>query len=149
MISKILVATDGSEVARRAIEFAIGLANQTGATLILLSVAEERPFLAPSVPQGVTPTHINEPTEDFLKQVAETSLEEAEKLCAGKGIQSKKVVRAGDPVEEIISEGEGSKADLIVMGSHGKSALRAALVGSVTIGVIHKESRIPVLIVRR
>jgi nucleotide-binding universal stress UspA family protein len=35
------------------------------------------------------------------------------------------------------------------MGSHGKSALKAAVLGSVTFGVIHKDTRIPVLVVRR
>ena len=66
-----------------------------------------------------------------------------------KGVQSKKVIRAGHPVEEIIEEAEKSKADLIVMGSHGKSAVKAAVLGSVTYGVIHKETKAPVLIVRR
>jgi nucleotide-binding universal stress UspA family protein len=52
-------------------------------------------------------------------------------------------------VEEIIREAEESKVDLIVLGSHGKSALKAAFIGSVAFGVIHKDTRIPVLIVRR
>ncbi len=149
MISTILVATDGSEVARKAVEFAIGLAKQIGAMLKLLSVADKGLFLSPSVPEEVTPTHIQEPTEDFLKQVAEKCLEEGEKLADENGVQSEKVIRVGDPVEEIIKEAEGSKADLVVMGSHGKTALKAAMIGSVTIGVIHKDTRIPVLVVRR
>jgi putative ABC transport system substrate-binding protein len=52
-------------------------------------------------------------------------------------------------VEEIVNEAKKARADLIVMGSHGKSALRAAVLGSVTYGVMHKDSKIPVLIVRR
>jgi nucleotide-binding universal stress UspA family protein len=55
----------------------------------------------------------------------------------------------GHPVEEIIKEAEKSKMDLIVIGSHGKSAIKAAVLGSVTFGVIHKETKIPVLVVRR
>lgn len=35
------------------------------------------------------------------------------------------------------------------MGSHGKSAMGAAILGSVTIGVIHRETKFPVLVVRR
>ncbi len=149
MISTILVATDGSEVARKALSFAIDLAKQIGAKLILLSVADEGLLVSPSVPEQVTPTHIEEPREDFLRQVAETCLGEGEKLCRENEVQSKKIIRVGDPIEEIIKEAEDSKADLIVMGSHGKSALRAALIGSVTVGVIHKDTRIPVLVVRR
>ena len=52
-------------------------------------------------------------------------------------------------MEEIVGEAEESKVDLIVLGSHGKSALKAAFIGSVVFGVIHKDTRIPVLIVRR
>jgi len=39
------------------------------------------------------------------------------------GIQSKKVIRSGHPVEEIINKAVKSKVDLIVMGSQGRSAL--------------------------
>jgi nucleotide-binding universal stress UspA family protein len=52
-------------------------------------------------------------------------------------------------VEKIVNEAIKSKADLIVMGSHGKSALKAAVLGSVTYGVLHKDTKIPLLIVRR
>jgi universal stress protein A len=56
---------------------------------------------------------------------------------------------SGQAVDEIVKQAEELKADLIVMGSHGKSTLEAALLGSVTFGVIHKNTKIPVLIVRR
>ncbi len=79
-----------------------------------------------------TPTHLIEPVEDYLKQAAETYIEEAERLCRKNNIQSKKAVRAGHPVEEIIKEAGASKADLIIMGSHGKSAMKAAVLGSIT-----------------
>jgi len=46
-----------------------------------------------------------------------------------------------DARNEVIKTVEDSKVDLIVMGSHGKSALGAALLGSVTIGVIHREAK--------
>jgi nucleotide-binding universal stress UspA family protein len=52
-------------------------------------------------------------------------------------------------VEEIVNEAKKSKVDLIIMGSHGKSALKAVILGSVTYGVLHKETKIPVLIIRR
>lgn len=65
------------------------------------------------------------------------------------GVQSKKVIRSGHPGEEIINEAVKSKVDLIVMGSQGRSALGAAILGSVTFGVIHKDTKIPVLVVRK
>jgi len=48
-----------------------------------------------------------------------------------------------------VKEAEKSKAVLIVMGSHGRSALAAAFLGSVAYGVIHKDTKIPVLVVKR
>jgi nucleotide-binding universal stress UspA family protein len=44
---------------------------------------------------------------------------------------------------------EKSKVDLIVIGSHGQSALAAATLGSVTYGVIHKDTTIPILVVKK
>jgi nucleotide-binding universal stress UspA family protein len=149
MISKILVATDGSKVAWKSVEYAVELAKQTDATITLLYVIEKN-FMTPgSVSNVDAPTHLIEPVEDYLKQVGEASLQEAENFCKKHGISPRNVIRSGHPVEEIIGEAEESKVDLIVLGSHGKSALKAAFIGSVVFGVIHKDTRIPVLIVRR
>jgi nucleotide-binding universal stress UspA family protein len=148
MISRILVATDGSDAAWKAVEYAVDLAKQTGARLRLLSVAEGNSFLSTSVPGVITPTHLRETMEDYLKQIAQAILGKAEGLCQKKEVPAQKAVRFGHPVEEILGEAEESKVDLIILGSHGKSSLRAALIGSVTFGVIHKGTRIPVLVVR-
>ena len=149
MISKILVATDGSETARKAVKYALGLAKQTGAMITLLSVIDKTLFLTKSIPGVATPTNLMEPIEDYLKQAAEAYIGEAERLCKKRGIKSKKVIRSGHPVEEIIKEAQKSKVDLIVMGSHGRSAMTAAVLGSVTSGVIHKDTKTPVLVVRK
>jgi len=149
MISKILVTTDGSETARKSVKYAVELAKQTGATITLLSVIDKSLFVTKSVPAVATPTHLIEPIEDYLRQAAEAYIEDAEKLCKNKGVQSKGIIRSGHPVDEIIKEAVRTKADLIVMGSHGRGALKAAFLGSVTFGVIHKDTKIPVLVVRR
>ena len=149
MISKILVPTDGSETAKKAARYAVGLAKQIGAAVRLVSVIDKSLFASQSVPSVAAPTHLIEPIEDYLRQVAEACLDNAERLCNKNGVQSKKIVRRGHPVEEIIKEAEKSKVDLIVMGSHGKSALKVAVLGSVTFGVIHKDTKVPVLVVRR
>lgn len=149
MISRILAATDGSEVAGKAVEYAVDLAKQTGASLTLLAVVEESSFLSTSVPDVITPTHLRETIDDYLRQVAEAIIAKAEGLSLKNGVSSKGVIRSGHPVEEIVREAEESKADLIIMGSHGKSPLKAALIGSVAFGVVHKETKVPVLVVRK
>jgi nucleotide-binding universal stress UspA family protein len=149
MFSKILVPTDGSETSRKAAKHAIELAKLTGGAVVVLSVIDRSTFFAPAVPGPASPTHLIEPLEDYMRQLAEKDLAEVEKLCAKKGVASTRVLRYGHPVEEIMAEAHKSKVSLIVMGSHGRSALQAALLGSVTFGVIHKDTKVPVLVVRK
>jgi nucleotide-binding universal stress UspA family protein len=149
MISKILVPTDGSETAAKAVKYAADLALKVGAEVILLGVIENNLYAAPSMPGAVVPTHLIEPVEEYIREALTGMLKEMAKVYAQCGVPVKTVIRSGFPVEEIIQEAEKSKADLIVIGSHGKSALRAALLGSVTFGVIHKDSKVPVLVVRK
>jgi nucleotide-binding universal stress UspA family protein len=148
MISKILVPTDGSKAAQKAAMYAIDLANQLKATVIVLSIIDTRSFTIQTVPAGETARHVIEPIEDYLREAAEGYAEEIVELCNKNGLSSKTVITTGHPVEIILKEAAREKADLIIIGSHGKSAIAAAVLGSVTYGVIHKDTKIPVLIVR-
>ena len=149
MIKKILVPIDGSETARKALEYAVDLAKQTGSPIILVSVVDKSSFYGiQNIPYESSQTHLLETLEDYLRQTSDAYVAEAEELCRSKGVESQKIVNAGHPAEEIIKAAEDMKVDLIVMGSHGKSTLGAALLGSVTMGVIHMETKIPVLVVR-
>jgi len=149
MVSKILVPTDGSRAAQKAARYAVDLAKQLKASVLVLSVIDKRSFIGQTVPAAETARHVIEPIEDYLREAAEGYAGEIKKLCEKYGVQSKTVITAGHPVEEIVKEAEKSKADLIVMGSHGRSALGAAVLGSVAYGVIHKDTRIPALVVKR
>ncbi len=149
MIKKILVPIDGSKTAWKALEYAADLAKQTGSTIVLISVIDKSPHFAQTVPSVATPTHLLENMEYYLRHTAEAYVAEAEDLCKTKEVGSQKIINAGHPVEEIIKAAEHAKVDLIVMGSHGRSALGAAIIGSVAIGVIHRETKFPVLVVRR
>ncbi len=149
MISKILVPTDGSDTAMKAVRYAADLAKQTGATIRLISVIDKSFYAPKSIPATAAPRRLAEPVEDYLRHAAEAFLDDAERLCKKGGVRSKKVIRKGHPVEEITREAGRSKVDLIVIGSHGKSAIKAAVLGSVTFGVIHKDTKVPVLVVRR
>jgi len=148
MISKILVPTDGSRAAQKAAMHAVDLAKQLKATVIALSVADKRLFMGQTVPAGKTSRHVIEPIEDYLREAAEGYAGEIKKLCDKNGVKLKTVIAAGHPVEEIMKEAGRSKVNLIIMGSHGRSALEAAVLGSVTYGVIHKDTKIPVMVVR-
>jgi universal stress protein A len=149
MISKILVPTDGSKTAQKAARYAVDLAKQLKASVIVLSVIDKRPFIVQTVSAVDTPRLIAQPLEEYLREAAKGYAGEITKLCEKNGIKSKTVITTGHPVEDIVKEAVKSKANLIVMGSHGRSALAAAVMGSVTYGVMHKVTTVPVLIVRR
>jgi nucleotide-binding universal stress UspA family protein len=146
MISRILVPTDGSKTAQKAAKYAIGLAKQFNAAMIILSVVDTRSMIIQAVPASETTVHIIEPLEDYLREAADTFVREIQQLCENEGIQSKTLVTMGHPVDTIVHEAEKAKADLIVMSSRGKSALSAVFLGSVTYGVIHKDTKIPIVV---
>jgi len=149
MISTILVPTDGSQTANKAGTYAVGLAQQLHASIIVISVVDKRLLVTRTVLVGRSLPGVAESLDDYLREAAGRYTGEIEKLCEETGVQSKAVITPGHPVEEIVKEAEKSKVDLIVMGSHGESALVAAALGSVTYGVIHKDTTIPVLVVKR
>ncbi len=148
MISKILVPLDGSKTAQKAAAFAIDLARQLKASIIILSIMDISPLIAQTTPASKTPRHTTEPIEDYLKEAAEQYAGKIKKLCDQNNVVSSICIRRGHPVTVIGKEAKRSKAELIVMGSQGRSALSAAVLGSVAYGVIHSEKSIPVLIVR-
>ena len=141
MISNILVPTDGSKAAQKAARYAIDLAKQLKCSIIVLSVIDNRSLVTQTIPAQENARHIRETAEEYAGEIKE--------ICDENGVRSKILVTSGHPAEEISKEAESSNADLIVMGSHGRSALAAAFLGSVTYSIIHKETKIPVLVVRR
>jgi nucleotide-binding universal stress UspA family protein len=148
MISKIIVPSDGSKTAQRAAAYAIDLAKQLKASIIILSVIDQRSLIARTVPASKTARHTVEPIEDYLKEAAQKYTSELKKLCAKCGVTAEISIKMGHPVEEIVKEAKRSKANLIIMGSHGRSALSATVLGSVSYGVIHSDTHIPILIVK-
>jgi nucleotide-binding universal stress UspA family protein len=150
MFTRILVPIDGSKTSHKAADYAFGLASLSRATVILLTVVDESSFVGkPSMPASETRAQVVEPLEDYLKEAAEMDMQQIETVGKSKNIATKKVIRYGHAVDEIIKEAETSNSDLIVMGSHGRSALQATLLGSITFGVIHHDTKVPVLVVRK
>jgi len=148
MISKLLVATDGSDTAWKAVKYAVGFAKQIGASITLLSVIDKSALIVQSIPVGMA-SNLIAPIDDYLQQAVEGYTRKAEKLCKKNGIKVKKVIRSGHPVKEIIKEANRSKASIIVLGTHGKGMLESAVLGSITHGVIHNSTKHPVLVIRK
>ncbi len=149
MISTILAPTDGSQTANKAGAYAVDLAKQLHASIIIMSVIDKRLLVTRTVAVGRSLPGVAESLDDYLREAAQKYAGEIERLCEDAGVPSKTVITLGHPVEEIVKEAEESEVDLVVMGSHGHSALVAAALGSVTYGVIHKDTTIPILVVKR
>ncbi len=149
MISKILVPTDGSKTAQKAGRYAVDLAKQLNASIIVLSVFDRSSTRGWASYDSIAAPQVLESIESYLQEAAKKHGEAVKKLCDKHGIQSKTILTTGHPVEDIVKEARRSKADLIVMGSHGRSALAAAVLGSVAYGVIHRDIKTPVLVVKR
>ena len=148
MIKKILMASDGSRTSGRALKAAIEMAKKMGATLTLVGVIDNRLYVGRTMPAEATPTRIAEPVEDYLMRVGGAGVGTDARRCKQGGLRPEMVIRMGHPVEEILKGARRSKADLLVMGSHGKSGIGSAM-GSVAFGVLQSDSRVPVLIVRK
>ena len=148
IISKILVPSDGSKTAKKAARYAVDLAKQLKASIIILDVIENHSLITQTAPAGEAAIYTIEPYGYYLKEAAEGYAEEIKKLCDKNGVPSKISIKTGHPVKEIVKEAKRSKANLIVMGSHGRSALSATVLGSVAYSVIHNDKCIHVLIVR-
>jgi nucleotide-binding universal stress UspA family protein len=147
-IKNILVATDGSRGAGKAVKYAAGLARQLGAVVTVLQVVDVTALAAPGVNPLVSAAKIAMDVRDILARAADRNVATTAAQVRKQGPRARTSVRSGVPVEEIVSEAKRQKADLIVLGSQGRSAFKAAMLGSVAYGVIHRSSKIPVLVVR-
>lgn len=135
----ILLATDGSDSAGEALEFAIELAKEAGAELEVLAVKPP-----PVLSKGGVGAPLLEVEEDQgAEHVANAAVAKAE----GSGVHARAHVENGEPAEAIVVVGQRLQADLIVVGSRGLGAIRGALLGSVSHDLV-KQSPIPVTIVR-
>ncbi len=145
MAKKILVPTDGSERAEIAADFAIDLVQQTGGSLLFFSVVDEyAPAFAYDIESGVS-IDINEIVEkrdQFINDALNKLLDKA----AAAGVSADTKLVEGHAWEEILAEVDRSGIDQIVMGSHGRRALSAAVLGNVTFNVIHG-SKVPVTVI--
>jgi nucleotide-binding universal stress UspA family protein len=149
MIKRILVAADGSPLAGKAVKLAADMAKQMKAGVTVIGVVDLTSLILPG---GITPAvrsaQAAMATQDLVNQAVTEQVHRAVQVCVRSGIKARSAVRSGKPAEEIVKEAKRSKADLIIVGSHGRSAIKAAVLGSVAYGVIHRSTAIPVLTVR-
>jgi nucleotide-binding universal stress UspA family protein len=142
-IRQILVAVDFSDVSANAYRAAADLAARLNAKLKVLHAV---PMQAASLPMEGGAVYI----EDLqAKQVEEArrKLDAFVQQYSGGGAGIEQCVRSGDPTTEINRAAEELRADMIVVGTHGRSGLSHLLMGSVAESVL-REASVPVLCIR-
>ncbi len=128
-MQRIIVATDGSPGANRAVDTAARLAKATGAELTILTVGGDMTGAELRQIAGIA-GDVSEALQSASNQV----LEQAQKARATRSASAELKLRCewGDPAETIIETVRRRKADILVVGRRGRSRLSGLLLGSVS-----------------
>lgn len=138
MYDNILLPTDGSDGTDRIVEHAIHLARENDATLHVLHV----------VNTSVVPLDAHSRAiYDEMEAAGRSSVVEIRERANDAGVHAVDVLRRGTPYRAILDYAQEHDIDLIVIGTHGRSGVRRALLGSVAERVV-RLSEAPVLTVR-
>ncbi len=142
LFKNILFATDFSDASGPAAEYAVTMAKLTGAHLHVLHVINELD----------EHQRVMIPTEAFHlleKEIRIQTVKQLERFCKEQAadLQTTTYALVGAAFQKILETGEKTNADLIVMGTHGRTGVEHVIVGSTAERVVRR-SKIPVLTVR-
>jgi nucleotide-binding universal stress UspA family protein len=140
---RILVPTDFSTPSERAWATAQRLARAVGADLVLLHVFVELPLYSEAPLSGDRVREVYSASRTW----AADQLEKWAATARAEGLPVKTLVRTGIPHDEIVRTASDEGADLVAIGTHGRSGLNRLMVGSVCDRVIRLSS-CPVLAIR-
>jgi nucleotide-binding universal stress UspA family protein len=127
----IMVPTDGSKCSLKAEDIAISIAKNFKAKLVVVHVIDEKliyPF-------------------EVLEEEGNTILDEAARKGKDEGVDVEQVLIVGSPAHDMEKIVEKTGADLVVIGTHGKTGIRKILMGSVAENTI-KTVKVPVLLAK-
>jgi nucleotide-binding universal stress UspA family protein len=148
MYQHILIATDGSDLARKGLEHGLALAKPLGAKVTVLAVSQP---LRPEMVNAARMGGIHDPLSRYDQQIDALMKERfayIEQRGTEHGVTVDLVHEIDDsPAEAIVRFAKLKGCDLIVMSSHGRRGIRKVLLGSQTSEVL-ANTTIPVLVVR-
>ncbi len=146
--SRILAATDFSEDSSLALSYAEELAQKFGAEITVLHVDQPlapvmaSPDLGPAMDVGAMSRIAEE-----QRVIAQRELDKIVQRLRDSGLKAKSLLKVGSPFLEILHAAQTENADLVVLGTHGRTGLAHVLMGSVAERVVQK-CHLPVLTVR-
>jgi nucleotide-binding universal stress UspA family protein len=147
MFQRILIPTDGSNVARKAIKAGVVLAKELGAGIVGYHAVEplERVYYVQGA--GIRPADVRA-LDKRLRELGEQHLAEIRKAAKSAGVACETLLTSpAAPFQGIIAAARKENCDMIFMSSHGRGKLASLLLGSVTQKVL-THSKIPVLVYR-
>jgi nucleotide-binding universal stress UspA family protein len=151
-IKKILYATDLSQNSAYAFYYAVDLARERGAKIIILNViepvpSEEIPDVGREELVKIRQMNIERATKE-IKNRLQDFCKRIDVRTGGHCLElvSKILVPLGHPPEEILNAADKEECDLIILGTHGKGFLAHTFLGSVSSAVLHR-TRKPVFII--
>jgi nucleotide-binding universal stress UspA family protein len=145
MYRHILIPTDGSKLSGKAVTHGIALAKRIGAKITVLTVSA--PFHMLTVDTQMledTRAQYQARIEDYVERLLDDVARAAKRAAVH---CDKRHVEHEHPYRAIIATARSRTCDLIVMASHGRSGIRAIVLGSETVKVL-THSKIPVLVHR-
>ena len=144
MFKKLLVPLDGSPTGQAALLTAIDMAKCFGASLVVVSAYDAFPFLVAGPDYGYSQVQYVDALREETSNIVKAGKEQAE--AAGLVVEDF-IVEASKTWRAILDTAQSSQADLIVIGTHGRSGLDKLVMGSVTQRVL-QNTALPVMVVR-
>ncbi|MFO0602397.1 MAG: universal stress protein [Polyangiales bacterium] len=146
-IRTILVPTDFTPCSQRAVAYAAALAARFDAEVVLVHAIEAPLNLPPHTLVHIDAQGLSMPIMDYVREAAERRMGAAlEELTLAK-VRARSVVEVGDVRDVALAQAERLPADLIVMGTNGRTGLRHLLIGSVAEDIVRR-APVPVLTIR-
>ena len=136
-LKRVLVPVDFSKSSLKALQYATALASEFGSEIYLVNVVE------PSLVSGDVFVDL----AALQSTVQRDANRELQILCKNVGVNCQGKVREGGPTHEIVKEAKEINADLIIIGTHGRTGVPHALIGSVAERVV-RLAPCPTLVVR-
>ncbi|HTX61073.1 MAG TPA: universal stress protein [Methanobacterium sp.] len=131
MFKRIMVPTDGSKCSLKAEDVAISIAEKFNSQMVAVHIIDEKlinPF-------------------ELLEEEGNNILDRAEEKAREQGLEMEKVLIVGNPAHDMAKITEKTRADLLVIGTHGKTGLTKILMGSVAENAL-KTVKIPILLIK-
>ncbi|HXG53069.1 MAG TPA: universal stress protein [candidate division Zixibacteria bacterium] len=144
-IGRILYATDYSKASERALEHAIALAGRNGAELLVVHVIEPVPAHMPGEDFGGAELYAR--LAESARREAEASMDRLMQRLRRSRVRAKSLLLKGVAYDQIIKAAKSRNADMIVIGTHGRTGLSRLFLGSVAARVV-AAAPCPVLTVR-